>query len=102
MLPEVGGFELMPYMRKYHIPVIYLSAKSDVTDRVRGLRLGAEDYLVKPFHILELLVRIETFHSNDEIGELSNAFDRMADSIQNQIHSLNDQIQKRQLLLNVL
>ena len=59
MLPEVDGFELMPYMRKYHIPVIYLSAKSDVIDRVRGLRLGAEDYLVKPFHILELLVRIE-------------------------------------------
>ena len=59
MLPEVDGFELMPFMRKYHIPVIYLSAKSDVSDRVRGLRLGAEDYLVKPFHILELLVRIE-------------------------------------------
>ncbi len=59
MLPEVDGFELMPYMDKHGVPVIYLSAKSDVGDRVRGLRLGAEDYLVKPFHILELLVRIE-------------------------------------------
>jgi DNA-binding response OmpR family regulator len=59
MLPELDGFELMPHMQQQGIPVIYVSAKSDVADRVRGLRLGAEDYLVKPFDILELLVRIE-------------------------------------------
>ncbi|HHY83073.1 MAG TPA: response regulator transcription factor [Clostridiales bacterium] len=59
MLPEMDGFELLPYMQKYSIPVIYVSAKRQVADRVRGLRLGAEDYLVKPFDILELLVRME-------------------------------------------
>ena len=59
MLPELDGFELLPYMQEKGIPVIYVSAKADVQSRVQGLRLGAEDYLVKPFDILELLVRME-------------------------------------------
>ena len=59
MLPELDGFELLPFMQARHIPVIFVSAKADVESRVRGLRLGAEDYLVKPFDILELLVRME-------------------------------------------
>jgi len=59
MLPELDGFELLPYMQKSDIPVIYVSAKRQVADRVRGLRLGAEDYLIKPFDILELLARME-------------------------------------------
>ena len=59
MLPELDGFELLPYMQERDIPVIYVSAKADVQSRVQGLRLGAEDYLVKPFDILELLVRME-------------------------------------------
>ncbi|MBP3452902.1 MAG: response regulator transcription factor [Clostridia bacterium] len=59
MLPELDGFELLPYMQERNIPVIYVSAKADVQSRVHGLRLGAEDYLVKPFDILELLVRME-------------------------------------------
>ena len=59
MLPELDGFELLPYMKEHEIPVIYVSAKADVQSRVKGLRLGAEDYLVKPFDILELMVRME-------------------------------------------
>ena len=59
MLPELDGFELLPYMQERNIPVIYVSAKADVQSRIHGLRLGAEDYLVKPFDILELLVRME-------------------------------------------
>ena len=59
MLPELDGFELLPYMQKRHVPVIFVSAKADVSSRVQGLRLGAEDYLVKPFDIMELLVRME-------------------------------------------
>ena len=59
MLPELDGFELLPHMKEKGIPVIYVSAKADVQSRVQGLRLGAEDYLVKPFDILELLVRME-------------------------------------------
>ena len=59
MLPEIDGYELLPYMQQAEIPVIFVSAKGQEMDRVKGLRLGAEDYLVKPFSVLELLVRIE-------------------------------------------
>lgn len=58
MLPEIDGFSLMEYIRPMEIPVIFLTAKNTVKDRVRGLELGAEDYLVKPFEIIELLARI--------------------------------------------
>ena len=59
MLPGIDGFALMEYMRRYNIPVLYLTAKADVGSKIKGLRDGAEDYMVKPFEVLELLVRIE-------------------------------------------
>lgn len=59
MLPEIDGFELIEYIRPLEIPVIFLTAKSAVQDRVKGLKLGAEDYIVKPFEIIELLARID-------------------------------------------
>lgn len=59
MLPEVDGFELMEYIRPLEIPVIFLTAKSNVRDKVKGLKLGAEDYMVKPFEVVELLARID-------------------------------------------
>ena len=59
MLPRKNGFELMERFQSCRIPVIYLTAKDDVASKVRGLKLGAEDYIVKPFEILELLVRME-------------------------------------------
>lgn len=59
MLPEVDGFELMEYIRPLEIPVIFLTARGAVADRVKGLRMGAEDYIVKPFDTVELLARID-------------------------------------------
>jgi len=59
MLPGKDGFELMDLMKEAKIPVIYLTAKNDVGSKIRGLRSGAEDYIVKPFEVLELLVRVE-------------------------------------------
>lgn len=59
MLPGKDGFSLMEDFRSKEIPVIYLTAKDDVASKVKGLKLGAEDYMVKPFEMLELLVRIE-------------------------------------------
>ena len=59
MLPGKDGFQLMEVMQTAEIPVIYLTAKADVVPKVHGLRAGAEDYIVKPFEVLELLVRIE-------------------------------------------
>ena len=60
MLPGVEGFELMRYIAPLGIPVIFLTAKAGVDDRVAGLRLGADDYIVKPFEMIELLARIDT------------------------------------------
>lgn len=59
MLPEIDGFELMEYIRPMEIPVIFLTAKNAVADRVKGLRAGAEDYIVKPFEVVELLARVD-------------------------------------------
>ena len=59
-LPFVNGYELMELIRPQHTPVMILSANAEVIDKVRGLRLGAEDYITKPFDMLELLARVDT------------------------------------------
>lgn len=59
MLPKIDGFELISYINQYEIPVIFITAKSDVKERVKGLKLGAEDYIVKPFDVSELAARVE-------------------------------------------
>lgn len=63
MMPKMDGFELATQIRKTNtdIPIIFLSAKTLKEDRIKGLRLGADDYLVKPFSIEELLLKIEIF-----------------------------------------
>lgn len=59
MLPGKDGFALMEDFQRKKIPVIYLTARADVDSKVRGLKGGAEDYMVKPFEIRELLARVE-------------------------------------------
>lgn len=59
MLPGLDGFQVMEKIRETGTPVIFLTAMGDVSDRVKGLKSGAEDYIVKPFEPLELLARIE-------------------------------------------
>lgn len=59
MIPGIDGFSLIEQIKKYNIPIIFVTAKESVLDRVKGLRLGAEDYIVKPFETVELLARIE-------------------------------------------
>ena len=60
MLPELDGYELLPYFMKKQVPVIYLTAKDSLMDKVKGLKLGADDYVTKPFESIELLARVET------------------------------------------
>ncbi|AWP27995.1 two-component response regulator [Paenibacillus vortex V453] len=60
MIPKIDGFELMSKIQRHRIPVIFLTAKNSVYDKVTGLKLGADDYMVKPFEAIELLARIET------------------------------------------
>lgn len=59
MLPGMDGFALFEVVRRYEIPVIFLTAKDDIGSKVQGLQSGAEDYIVKPFEMLELMVRME-------------------------------------------
>src|SRR6478672_7837889 len=63
MMPKMDGFELAEAIRKKNgdVPIIFLSAKTLKEDRLKGLRLGADDYLVKPFSIEELILKIEVF-----------------------------------------
>lgn len=59
MLPGMDGFKIMEEIKDLNIPVIFLTAKNSVIDKVKGLKLGAEDYMVKPFETVELIARIE-------------------------------------------
>lgn len=59
MIPKLSGFELMEYLRPMGIPVIFLTAVGALEKRVQGLRMGAEDYIVKPFEVDELLARVD-------------------------------------------
>ena len=59
MIPGIDGFSLIEKIKKPGIPVIFVTAKESVLDRVKGLRLGADDYIIKPFETIELLARIE-------------------------------------------
>mgnify|MGYP000813164742 FL=1 len=76
MLPHIDGYELLDYIKPLHIPVIFLTAKAALKDRVKGLNLGAEDYIVKPFEISELLARINVvlrrYHKNEQILAFHN------------------------------
>ncbi|MEL4105999.1 response regulator transcription factor [Oscillospiraceae bacterium WX1] len=58
-LPDIDGFELMSQLGVRDTPVIFLTARSGLSDKVKGLKMGAEDYIIKPFEALELLARIE-------------------------------------------
>lgn len=60
MLPNIDGFTIMTKIEHLNIPVIFLTAKNSLFDKVNGLKLGAQDYIVKPFEAMELLARIET------------------------------------------
>lgn len=74
MLPGVNGYELMEYIRPTGMPVIFITARHEVRDRVKGLRLGADDYIVKPFDMVELLARVETvmrrYHKAESRAEI--------------------------------
>lgn len=59
MLPGKDGFQLLDIMKAYDIPVIFLTARDDIESKLQGLKGGAEDYMVKPFEPLELMVRID-------------------------------------------
>ncbi len=60
MLPKINGYELMEYAKTLNLPVIFITAIDSTENKVKGLKMGAEDYIAKPFEIVELLARVET------------------------------------------
>ena len=60
MLPEISGYELLYYVKTNDTPVIFITAMGELSDKVKGLRAGADDYITKPFEMVELLARVET------------------------------------------
>jgi len=74
MMPKMDGFELAEAIRKQNsdVPIIFLSAKTLKEDRIKGLRLGADDYLVKPFSIEELQLKIEIFLKRSQKQKVSD------------------------------
>ncbi len=80
MLPGINGFEVMEQVSNCGTPVIFLTAMQNVLDKVNGLRLGAEDYIVKPFEALELLARIEVvLRRRDKLSPILHYGDITAD-----------------------
>ena len=75
MLPGIDGYELLDYIKTTQMPVIFITAMGTLDDKVKGLRAGADDYITKPFEMIELLARVETvlrrYHkTEDEIQVL--------------------------------
>ena len=70
MLPGIDGYELLDYIKTTQMPVIFITAMGTLDDKVKGLRAGADDYITKPFEMMELLARIETvlrrYHKSEE------------------------------------
>ncbi|MCD8037016.1 MAG: response regulator transcription factor [Clostridiales bacterium] len=76
MLPKIDGYELLEYAKAVKIPVIFITAMGTTTQKVKGLKLGAEDYITKPFEIIELLARVETvlrrYNKTEKIIKIKN------------------------------
>lgn len=76
MIPYIDGFELLEYIKPFDIPVIFITAMNSIDDRVKGLKMGAADYIVKPFEVVELLARVEVvlrrFHKTSDIIQIND------------------------------
>ena len=76
MIPYIDGFELLEYIKPFDIPVIFITAMNSIDDRVKGLKMGADDYIVKPFEVVELLARVEVvlrrFHKTSDIIQIND------------------------------
>ncbi len=74
MLPQINGYELMEYASAIELPVIFLTALGSTENKVKGLKMGADDYLTKPFEIVELLARVEAvlrrYHKTESVFEV--------------------------------
>ena len=76
MLPGMNGYELLDYIKTTNMPVIFITAMGTLDDKVKGLKAGADDYITKPFEMVELLARVESvlrrYHKSEERIEVDD------------------------------
>ncbi|MDD5605187.1 MAG: response regulator transcription factor [Dehalococcoidales bacterium] len=95
-LPDIDGFEVLRSIRSFsEVPVIILTVNQDEIDVVKGLSLGADDYIVKPFHLLELMARIKTILKRIGVAQNSILFYEKLhlDAIHSKLSYMNQSIQ---------
>ena len=107
MLPQISGYELLEYIVTVRTPVIIISAMGQVKDRIRGLRMGADDYLSKPFQIGELLARVETvLRRTKRIQDKITIDDVTLDPVSRQVfkdgHQINLTVKEFDLLMELV
>ena len=93
MLPKINGYELMEYAKSIQLPVIFITAMDSTENKVKGLKMGAEDYLAKPFEIVELLARVEAvLRRCNKIGRMLHILDVDIDLSSRRVMQDNQQI----------
>lgn len=93
MLPKINGYELMEYAKSIQLPVIFITAMDSTENKVKGLKMGAEDYLAKPFEIVELLARVEAvLRRCNKIGRVLHILDVDIDLSSRTVMQDNQQI----------
>ena len=96
MLPDIDGWTLLQILRQFsQVPVIFLTAKDQIMDRVKGLELGADDYLAKPFSYVELLARIKSLFRRQQVqmGNILRLADLQLDLTQHKVLRANQLIE---------
>lgn len=93
MLPGINGYELMDYARTLELPVIFLTALGTTENKVKGLKMGADDYLTKPFEIVELLARVEAvLRRYNKTENVMEVFDIVIDTASRAVTRNGEQI----------
>ena len=96
MLPDIDGWTVLQILRQFsQVPVIFLTAKDQIIDRVKGLELGADDYLAKPFSYVELLARIKSLFRRQQVqmGNILTLADLQLDLTQHKVLRANQLIE---------
>ena len=104
MLPGMNGYELLDYIKTTNMPVIFITAMGTLDDKVKGLKAGADDYITKPFEMVELLARVESvlrrYHKSEERIEVDDVIiDIPSRTVTRQGEAVNLTLKEFELLL---
>ncbi len=103
MLPGLDGYELLQYLRPMNTPVIFITAKGTLGERVKGLNMGADDYIVKPFEVAELTARVESvLRRSGHGGMVFRAWDVTVDTLARSVTKQGRHIQLTPLEFDLL